>query len=204
MFFPCRGAKISIADADGNTAFSIANEYENKEILDILRRERLFARLASSGSRSHRSPRKTSPFDDECHHSKCVICYDRPAEVIFAPCGHRVVCRRDCKKIFELPEEKRCCPLDKEKVHCITVESIYIRLFHYLHYSFFSSMPCRLKALSSRFTSSLLSACNRGSLVTLATNFIDIVGSTLDSKCSNCQCKFIRARIAQHFRIYIP
>ncbi|KAI8107320.1 hypothetical protein M9434_001962 [Picochlorum sp. BPE23] len=117
-----RGAKISIADEDGNTAFSIANEYENKEILDILRRERLFARLASSGSRSHRSPRKTSPFDDECHHSKCVICYDRPAEVIFAPCGHRVVCRRDCKKIFELPEEKRCCPLDKEKIESFVVK----------------------------------------------------------------------------------
>jgi len=121
-FFLCRGAKISIADEHGDTAFSIANEFENKEILDILRRERLFARLASSGSRSHRSPNSVDD-DDELHPSKCVICYDRPAEVIFAPCGHRVVCRRDCKKIFELPEEKRCCPLDKEKVRLLAIHT---------------------------------------------------------------------------------
>jgi len=108
-----KGGNSSIADKDGETPLSSALRIENKEIIDILKKERLFARLASF-PRSVRSPR---PNDTDAHsESKCVICYERPAEVIFAPCGHKVVCKRDCRKLFEMPEERRCCPLDKEKV----------------------------------------------------------------------------------------
>eukprot|EP00890_Picochlorum_soloecismus_P001031 jgi/Picsp_1/1929/NSC_05395-R1_ankyrin repeat len=114
-----KGANSSIADEDGDTPLSTALRIENREIIAILNKERLFARLASF-PRAVRSPR---PNDSDSHsESTCVICYERPAEVIFAPCGHKVVCKRDCRKLFEMPEEKRCCPLDKEKIESFVVK----------------------------------------------------------------------------------
>jgi hypothetical protein len=109
-----KGASSSVVDEDGETPLSSALRMENKEIIDILNKQKLFARLASFPARAV-SPRPNDATDGHSE-SICVICYDRPAEVIFAPCGHKVVCKRDCRKLFEMPEERRCCPLDKEKV----------------------------------------------------------------------------------------
>ena len=148
-----KGASTSIVDDEGETPLSSALKIENKEIIDILNKQKLFARLASFPTRA-RSPRPNDATDGHSE-SKCVICYDRPAEVIFAPCGHKVVCKRDCRKLFEMPEEKRCCPLDKEKVH------MYCLVFVHDFSSFYLIHCCRLRVLLSRYITSGLLHCHQ-------------------------------------------
>ena len=114
-----QGADVHLMDADGNTALRLAQGTYNQEIVNMLHSRRLFSRLDSSNS-THRSPRNL----DGSSMPTCVICMDRPAQVILAPCGHKVLCKEDCRRLFELPEEQRVCPMHKEKI-----ESFVIRVF---------------------------------------------------------------------------
>ena len=111
------GADTQLIDNDGNSAMTLAQDNGSTEIIRLLQSRRMFARLESSRS-THRSP---TALQDGTSAPICVICMDRPAQVILAPCGHRVLCKRDCKRLFEQPEERRKCPMDHEKIESFIV-----------------------------------------------------------------------------------
>ena len=53
--------------------------------------------------------------------NNCVICLDRPKQVVFIPCGHKCCCNEDGKKLFD---KKIACPICNAEITFV-LERIY-------------------------------------------------------------------------------
>lgn len=118
----CRGANVSAKNKEGITPAERARLCGNERLADWLGNQSRLRRLLSppnsqGGSNNSRSfNRSKSTLDDVPREEACVVCWERRREVILAPCGHKVMCKRDTRRVMEGPEEKRFCPMCKEKI----------------------------------------------------------------------------------------
>ncbi len=121
-----RGANPAIRNRDNQTAADIAKESEDAIAVEILAKFQRLARLSTfNRSASQRQRNESQENADELTDDLvCVTCLTERKEVILAPCGHKIMCRRCTKRLFTRPEAERRCPLCRS-----TLESFVLNVF---------------------------------------------------------------------------
>lgn len=108
-----RKANTGARDEDGHTPMQVAEENDNRAMVDLLASQHLLRRLLSGGGGSSARRRQAEALPDDL---KCVICCSAPKEVITAPCGHKSTCKRCTKVLLTRPTAERNCPVCRERI----------------------------------------------------------------------------------------
>jgi len=113
---------VSVKDYEGRNAATLAEGKGFRELAEMLKRSRQLSRLFSTNSNSSSSRREGN--NKECgeveeelpREEACICCMERRKEVIFAPCGHRLVCRRCFRENIGTSEAMQKCMVCKENI----------------------------------------------------------------------------------------
>jgi hypothetical protein len=112
---------VSVKDYEGRNAATLAEEKGFEELAEMLKKSRQLSRLFStnsnSSSRRERNNKEGGEVEEEVPREEaCICCMDRRKEVIFAPCGHRLVCRRCFRENIGTSEAMQKCMVCKESI----------------------------------------------------------------------------------------
>lgn len=110
---------ISPKDYAGRNAATLAEEKGFEELAEMLKKSRQLSRLFSSNSGSSRREgikEGEGEGEEVPREEACICCLERRKEVIFAPCGHRLVCRRCFRENVGTSEAMQKCMVCKESI----------------------------------------------------------------------------------------
>jgi rubrerythrin len=119
-----RGANPRKRDGEEYTAAELAEHYDDPIAVDILTRFARLQRLSTFNRSASQRERNESQENAEelAEDLVCVLCRTEKKEVILAPCGHKILCRRCTKRLLTRPEAERKCPMCRTKLESFVVQ----------------------------------------------------------------------------------
>jgi len=123
----CSQANIGIGDIyDSNSAIEICNllqklNLKQKELKENCKKKKEIQNIIDEIFKI-KLKLKDWVLKDENTQDKCVICYVKNREVIFAPCGHKCCCLNDA---ITLQNHNKLCPICRNIFECF-ITNIYV------------------------------------------------------------------------------